>query len=125
MHANRIFCLATVAAIVASCAPAPQSSGPVVIPQIAGRVAGPPQSCVPIQPSTSMHLENRNAFVYNLGSVVWVSSTNCPASFDDLPVFHPTGSSHCRGDIVQMVDRSTHMPGPSCILGDFVPYRRP
>jgi len=24
-----------------------------------------------------------------------------------------------------MIDRLTQMPGPSCILGDFVPYRRP
>ena len=125
MRAFRVFYLTATAVVVASCAPAPETAGPVVNPQIAGRVAGPPQSCVPIEPSASMMLENRNAFVYNLGSVVWVSSTNCPGSSDDIPVFHPTGSSHCRGDIVRMVDRVTQMPGPSCILGDFVPYRRP
>ena len=124
MRASRILYLA-VAAAVGSCAPAPQTAVPEVIPQIAGRVAGPPQSCVPIQSSTNMMLENRHAFVYSTGTVVYVSATNCPASADDIPVLHPTGSEHCRGDIVRMVDRVTQMPGPSCILGDFVPYRRP
>ena len=124
MQASRILYLA-VAAAVGSCAPAPQTAVPEVIPQIAGRVAGPPQSCVPIQSSTNMMLENRHAFVYSTGPVVYVSATNCPATVDDIPVFHPTGSSHCRGDIVRMVDRVTQMPGPSCILGDFIPYRRP
>lgn len=125
MQATRILCLASAAAFVASCAPAPQTSVPEVIPQIAGRVAGPPQSCVPIQSVSDMHLETPHAFVYTNGPVVWVSATNCPSSADDIPVFHPTASEHCRGDIVRMVDRTTQMPGPSCILGDFVPYRRP
>ena len=125
MQANRILCLMAAASFVASCAPAPRTAVPEIIPQIAGRVAGPPQSCVPIQSVSNMLLENEHAFVYSSGPVVWVSATNCPASRDDIPVFHPTGSEHCRGDIVRMVDRVTQMPGPSCILGDFVPYRRP
>ena len=125
MHILRILHFGVLTTMIASCAPAPENTGPVVVPQVAGRVAGPPESCVPIESSASMTLENRSAFVYNTGTVVWVSSTNCPATADDLPVFHPTGSQYCRGDIVQMVDRSTHMPGPACILGDFVPYRRP
>ena len=125
MQVFRIFWLTGAAAMAASCAPAPETAVPEVIPQIAGRVAGPPQSCVPIQSSSNMLLENRHAFVYSTGPVVYVSATNCPAGADDIPVLHPTGSEHCRGDIVRMVDRLTQMPGPSCVLGDFVPYRRP
>ena len=40
-------------------------------------------------------------------------------------VTEPTGSQYCRGDIVRTFDRSSRIPGPACILGDFVPYRRP
>ena len=40
-------------------------------------------------------------------------------------VTYPFGSQHCRGDIVRTMDRLSHIPGPGCVLGDFVPYRRP
>lgn len=116
--------LTPAAALVASCAPAPETAGPIVIPQIAGRVAGPPQSCVPTDSSASFMIEG-HTLVYTRSNVVWVNTTNCPASSNDIPVFHPFGSQHCRGDIVRMVDRLTQIPGPSCVLGDFVPYRRP
>jgi hypothetical protein len=39
-------------------------------------------------------------------------------------VTEPVGSYHCRGDIVRSIDRYSRIPGPSCILGDWVPYRR-
>ena len=113
------------AAFLASCTPSAPEGPPAPIPELAGRVAGPPQSCVPIESSSSARLAGRNALVYSTGSTVWVSATNCAVGSDDVLVFHPTGSQHCRGDIVGTIDRLSHIPGPSCVLGDFVPYRRP
>jgi len=39
-------------------------------------------------------------------------------------VLDQTGSSLCRGDIVRSFDRLSKIPGPSCVLNDFVPYTR-
>ena len=30
----------------------------------------------------------------------------------------------CRGDIVQLIDRSSRFPTGSCAFGDFIPYRK-
>ena len=49
----------------------------------------------------------------------------CSFGINDILVFEPTGGSYCRGDIVRSVDRDSHIPGPSCVLGDFVPFTRP
>jgi hypothetical protein len=73
-----------------------------------------------------MRITDSHNLIYSEGSTVWLNTTNCPAvTFDDLLVLHPTGSEHCRGDIVNTVDRSSGIPGPSCVMGDFIPYRRP
>ena len=52
-------------------------------------------------------------------------SCACPFGLNDIPIFEPTASSYCRGDIVRSVDRDSHIPGPSCVLGEFIPYTRP
>jgi hypothetical protein len=44
---------------------------------------------------------------------------------NDILVTYPIGSQYCRGDITRTIDRISRMPGPGCVLGDFVPYRRP
>jgi hypothetical protein len=119
------FSLAGAAALMVGCAPAAPEGPPGPIAELAGRVAGPPQTCVPIESSSSIRLVDRHTLIYNTGPVVWLNRTNCPASSNDVLVFHPTGSQHCRGDIVGTFERLSRIPGPSCVLGDFVPYRRP
>lgn len=112
--------------LAAACAPSNPAAGPTPIPEIAGRTAGPPQSCVRNDSSTSVHFTNRDTLVFTSGSTVLLNTTRCPALTDnDLPVFQVYGGQYCRGDIVKTVDRYSGIPGPSCVLGDFVPYRRP
>jgi hypothetical protein len=43
---------------------------------------------------------------------------------NDILVAEPLSSRYCRGDIIRSIDRHSRFPGPSCILGDFVPYTR-
>lgn len=119
------FSLAAAAALMAGCAPSAPEGPPGPIAEVAGRIAGPAQTCVPIESSSSMRLADRHTLIYNTGRTVWVSRTNCPAGSDDLLVLHPSGSQHCRGDIVGTIDRLSRIPGPSCVIGDWVPYRRP
>jgi hypothetical protein len=35
------------------------------------------------------------------------------------------GSSTCSGDFFHLVDRSSGIRGPTCVFGEFVPYRKP
>jgi hypothetical protein len=110
----------------AACAPAgpPTPAGPVS--EIAGRVAGPAQRCISFDSSNSLRLTDSHRIVYGSGSTIWLNTAVCDGSSrNDIIVTYPLGSQHCRGDIVRTVDRLSQIPGPGCVLGDFVPYRRP
>ena len=70
---------------------------------------------------------NRHTLLYGSGRTIWANllAPHCSFRFDDLLVTEPTGSYYCRGDIVRSLDRISGIPGPACVLGDFIPYSRP
>jgi hypothetical protein len=119
--------IALISLLVGSCAaPQPeQAQRPPV--ELAGRVAGTPQRCVSIQQSEALRTSdtNRHVLVYGSGRTLWANQLgpSCGFGRDDVLVTEPIGSYHCRGDIVRSIDRYSRIPGPSCILGDWVPYR--
>jgi hypothetical protein len=124
---RRIAVLIALAAAAAACAPAQRPGAPAAIPELAGRTAGPPQSCLSIDPTASLRIVDPATMLYTSGSTVWLNrlAAQCAGgSRFDIVVSHPTGSQYCRGDVVQTVDPVSKIPGPSCVLGDFVPYRR-
>ena len=59
--------------------------------------------------------------------MIWANPLGPHCSFrsDDVLVTEPIGSSYCRGDLVRSFDSQSRIPGPACVLGDFIPYRRP
>jgi hypothetical protein len=120
--------IALLALILASCAPPPpgvQLQGPPE--EIAGLVAGPPERCVSIYPQQSLRLSdnNRHVLLYGNGRTIWTNQLGqCLFGRDDVLVTEPVGSQYCRGDIVRSFDRQSRIPGPGCVLGDFVPYTR-
>ena len=116
--------------LLGSCAPPPPPGMPRQPPtELVGRVAGAPRDCVPIR--TERESEDRRRRPGDAGlrqrPTVWANhlGPGCSFGLNDIPVFEPTGGSYCRGDIVRSVDRDSHIPGPSCVLGDFVPFTRP
>jgi hypothetical protein len=124
--------VAFAALALSACAAPPTTVAPAVAPGqsplLAGRVAGPPQHCLPLRPTDNLRIDetDRSLLVYGFGRTIWATRLpdGCAFRPGDIPVFHPTGSSNCRGDIVGSVDRLSGIPGPSCVLGDFVPYTR-
>ena len=121
-----ITAFASLAALVGSCAPA-QPAGPVALPELAGRTAGAPQQCVPIQQTESLRIVGPGTVVYGSGRTIWVNrlASSCPgADRMDILIVEPTGPQYCRGDRLRTVDPVSRIPGPACILGDFVPYSR-
>jgi hypothetical protein len=119
---------ALVLLLLGSCAPAPEST-PGHTNELAGRVAGPPQRCVPIERGWSLRVAegDRSTLVYGFGRRIFANHLpkGCGFNASDTLVVQPIGSDYCRGDFVRSIDPVSRFPGPSCYLGDFVPYTLP
>ena len=116
--------------LLAACTGPQPVEPPRQVVELAGRVpAGPPVNCVSAIDRQQLRLSesDRSTLVYGSGKTIWVNhlGPGCSFSWNDIPVFEVTGASYCRGDIVNSIDQSSHIRGPACALGDFLPYTRP
>jgi hypothetical protein len=123
----RFMRLAAVLLLGACAAPQPtEAPGPPR--ELAGRVAGPAQKCVLIQANESLRVSdtNRHLLLYGSGKTIFANqlAPACGYGRDDVLITEPSGSYYCRGDLVRSMDRLSHIPGPSCAIGEFVPYTR-
>lgn len=97
---------------------------------LGGKVAGQPVSCIPGGNRNETIRVSDDILLYRVsGNLVYRNELrgSCPglSRDDDVIVSRVYGSGPCRGDIIHLVDRSSGISGPSCVLGDFVPYRTP
>ena len=118
--------LIILSATVASCAPteSPQAG---LARELAGYTAGQPQSCIGTFQSQNLRVIDGATLAYGNGRTIYVNrlASACPA-------LHPTntlivdvqGGQYCRGDRVRGLEPGGIIPGPSCNLQDWVPYRR-
>ena len=97
--------------------------------QIGGKVAGEAVSCISSAQHTDIIRVSDDMLLYKVsGRLVYQNRLRSPchglASDRDIMVTEQFGSQQCRGDIIKLVDRIGGLPGPFCVLGDFVPYRK-
>ena len=97
--------------------------------QIGGKVAGTAVSCISSTPHVDVIRVSDELLLYKVsGRLVYQNrlKSRCTglASDRDIMVTEQFGSQQCRGDIIKLVDRLGGIPGPFCVLGDFVPYRK-
>lgn len=93
-----------------------------------GRVAGEPQDCIRTFGTRSLRQIDDTALVYRDGRTLWVNRTRNPSAIDDSDVMlirRFSGSSLCRTDQIDMIDRFAGMLTNVLFLDDFVPYRLP
>jgi hypothetical protein len=105
--------------------PPPQPQGPPL--ELAGRTAGGPQNCVTTTQLDVLRPSENAAHVmlYGSGRTIWANNLgSCRFGYDDILVMQMYGPQLCRGDIVRSIDRLSRIPGPACVLNDFVPYTR-
>lgn len=123
--------IAMLMATLGACAAPPPGTdrqGPPV--ELTGRTAGAPKRCISLTQLEGLRVSetDRHTLVYgsSSGKTVWANNlgTSCGFGWNDILVTEPIGSQLCGGDIVRSIDRNSHIPGPSCVLGDFVPYTR-
>jgi hypothetical protein len=94
--------------------------------ELAAKRIGPAQSCVPVSASEDLAVMPDGTLGVRSGKTLWINDTgkackNIRAMSTLIVERH--GSEICRGDHVRSVELSGGIPGPVCILGDFVPYR--
>lgn len=95
--------------------------------ELAGRTPGPAQACVPMMRTEALRFSSDRVLTYGRGQTVWVIRLQEGCSGirpTDTLVVKSTGTSYCRGDLVQAVDPVSGRPGPGCFLTEFIPYRR-
>jgi len=96
--------------------------------ELDGRVAARPESCVSTSASQGLRIVDSRTLVFHSGGTVWVNrlEDDCPGLRpQDTLIVEVHGAQHCRGDRVRGLPPGTTIPGPTCPLGDFVPYRLP
>jgi hypothetical protein len=104
-------------------APAAQNLGQA----LEGRVAGEAVRCVGLRQLGSSRVVPGNAILFGSGSTVFANVPQSGADTlrdHDILVMRTVTNSLCAGDVVQLVEPSSHIPRGFVILGDFVPHRR-
>jgi hypothetical protein len=96
---------------------------------IAGRTAGPAQTCISNNPAENLHVLDAQTVAYGYGHTIWINrlAAECPAlsSANSIIVEAGVGGQYCRGDRVRGREPAATIAGPGCNLGDWVPYRQP
>ena len=110
-------------------APLTEKQAELLKEQLDGKVPGKPVACIGHGSQNSIIRVSDEMLLYRVsGRLVYQNRLRSPcpglARDDDVMVTRQYGSQQCRGDIFQLVDRVGGIPGPSCVLGDFIPYRR-
>ena len=96
---------------------------------LAGKVAGPPVSCLPHYSTNDMVVIDDSTIAFRQGTGrVYVNHMMGGCNNLGGPyalVTRQFGNAQlCRGDIGQVVDLTNHFTVGSCVFGDFVPYKR-
>ena len=116
------------ASALMSCAQPNTPSEPPLSRDLAGRIAGAPQTCITTDPSIGLSALDPSTFVYRYGSIIYVNHPRAPctgvAPFNTL-IFERQAGRSCRGDRIRVLELGAGIPGPVCILGDWIAYRKP
>jgi hypothetical protein len=125
----RALMLIAAVALASSCSRPVMPPGSGFAAAVAGRVAGPPQTCISNNPAENLHALDPQTVAYGYGRTVFINrlAAACPAldQSNTIIVEAGTGGEYCRGDRVRGLEPGAIIPGPSCNLGNWVPYRQP
>jgi len=129
------------AAVLSACAPAGSAEphaealtpkqAALLDKQLGGKEAGEPVNCLNSNSRNYQTIRvSDDILLYRASSKLVYRNTlrgSCPglARDNDIMVTRSYGTGTCRGDFFHLVDRSSGIRGPTCVFGEFVPYRKP
>lgn len=95
--------------------------------EVAGRSAGPAQSCISQFGNQNLRVVNPQMVAYGHGTTIYVNRLRapCPALEPmNTIIVESHGGQYCSGDHVRGLEPGGIIPGPVCLLGEWTPYRR-
>lgn len=137
MVAIRHYAAAPILALLAGCTGQPMGpdrdpAGEAALAHaLAGKVAGPPLSCLPSHRSDNMEVIDRDTIIYRDGRTTYVQNTdgycypNGPRGGFTLVTTRVGTDELCRGDIGKVINSSSGTFAGSCTFNEFIPYRAP
>jgi hypothetical protein len=125
----RALMLIAAAAVVASCSRAVTPPGSTFAEETAGRTAGAAQTCISAFPSQNLRVLDPQTIAYGYGNTIYINRLPgaCPAlsQFNTIIVDAADGNQYCRGNRIRGREPGAIIAGPTCNLGDWIPYRKP
>jgi hypothetical protein len=121
-----IFVAPVAAFALASCTQPPAPPRAAFAQVIAGRIAGPPQSCISQFGSDHLYAIDPQTLAYGYGRTIYVNHLGAPCpgvEQSNILITESYGGMHCRGDRIRGSEPGAIIAGPVCILHDWVPYR--
>ncbi len=123
----RELALILAALTILSCSRPVTPPGSEVAQVLAGRVAGQPKSCISTDQSSGLRAIDEQTLAYGNGRIIYINRLGgpCPGVRPlSTLIVEAEGTQYCRGDRVRGREIGSIIAGPTCILGDWVPYRR-
>ena len=114
--------------LLAGCTRPAEPPGAGFARELAGHVAGAPQTCVSAFPNQNLRVIDSRTIAYGQGRTIYVNhlAGSCPAlSPYNTIIVDVSGSQYCRGDRFRGREPGAIIAGPWCNLGSWVPYRMP
>jgi hypothetical protein len=125
----RALILISLAAIpLASCTqPAVPNDNAALAQELAGRTAGTPKSCISTSQAQNLRVIDAQTLAYNDGPTIWVTHLGAPCpgmqTLSTVIVEPQLGGQYCKGDHVRGLEQGAIIPGATCFIGDWTPYR--
>jgi len=94
--------------------------------ELQGKPIGPPKACVSVSLGEELSVFGDGALGVRTRGTLWLNQTGRSCSSlraMSTLIVERHGSEICRGDRVRALEPGSSIPGPPCVLGDFVPYR--
>ncbi|WP_448503228.1 hypothetical protein [Sphingomonas sp.] len=94
---------------------------------LAGRVAGKPQTCLPVDLRDGPRIIAPDTLIYGetRGRLWLVRAKGCPfLRNDDIVITEVFGGRLCRNDLFRTLPRTGGIPSPVCRFGEFTPWQR-
>lgn len=111
---------------LAGCAPSVAPERVAQTSELTGRVPEAARSCVATFPSQNLRVIDSSTLAYGYGRTIYVNrlAGPCPGiSQTSTLIVDVQSGQYCRGDRVRGLEPGAIIPGPRCLLGDWVPYR--
>lgn len=96
--------------------------------RLSNSTAEAPEACVVAEAARNLVATDPATIVYQRGDAIYVNrlAGSCPGlrQSSTIIVLETNGGQYCRGDRFRTRDQGADVLGPTCILGDWIPYRR-